>query len=144
MIVGGGVNGLSLAFHLAEYHGIRDVDLAIKLGEALGVEEDAVHAFDRAFRVGVVDGVVAAFVVGGVADDGVIDRGEVDADLVRPAGLEPDVDQARGGERLDHLVVRDRRPAAADDGEAPVVLRVPVDRGVDGAAVLCAARIRSR
>ena len=25
MIVGGGVNGLSLAFHLAEHHGIRDV-----------------------------------------------------------------------------------------------------------------------
>jgi glycine/D-amino acid oxidase-like deaminating enzyme len=25
VIVGGGVNGLSLAFHLAEYHGIRDV-----------------------------------------------------------------------------------------------------------------------
>ena len=25
VIVGGGVNGLSLAFHLAEYHGVRDV-----------------------------------------------------------------------------------------------------------------------
>ena len=50
--------------------------------------------------------------VGQVADARVPERGEVDPDLVGAPGLELDVDQARGRERLDDLVVGDRRAAA--------------------------------
>ena len=52
------------------------------------------------------DGFVAAFVVGFVADDGVIDRCEVDADLVRAAGLDLDVEQREFFEPLSHLPQR--------------------------------------
>ena len=57
------------------------------------MEEKAVEGANGVFDIDVVDGVVAAFVVGGVADDGVIYRGEVDADLMRPAGLDGDLEQ---------------------------------------------------
>ena len=49
-------------------------------GEAGGVEELALEA-------------QAGHAVDPVADDGQLDRGQVDADLVRPAGLEPDPEQ---------------------------------------------------
>ena len=76
--------------------------------------------------------------VGQVADAGVPDRGHVHPDLVRAAGLEVDIEQRRGPERLDRLVVGDARAAAGDHRELVVGARVPADRGVDGAA----ARIR--
>ena len=43
-------------------------------GEAFGVEEEAVEFVDLSLYIRVRDSVVAAFVVGGVADDRVIDR----------------------------------------------------------------------
>lgn len=72
-------------------------------GEALGVEEKAVELIDGAFDLDVSDGVVAAFVVGGVADDGVIDRCEVDADLVCAAGPDVDIEKSEFLEPFSYL-----------------------------------------
>ncbi len=58
----------------------------------------------------------------------------VHADLVGATGLEVDLEQARGGERLQRVVVGDARPTTSHDGPTRVVGRVPVDRRVDRAA----------
>ena len=50
---------------------------------------------------------VVGHAVDAVADDGQVDRGQVDADLVRPAGLEADVEQRVAAEQPLDLEVRD-------------------------------------
>ena len=105
-------------------------------GEALGVEEEAVHAVDGAFYLRVVDGVVAAFVVRGVADDGVIDRGEVDADLVRAAGFDVDVEEREFIEPLPNFPKAEGVAAVGGDSHLGAVPPVAGDRAVDGPFVL--------
>ena len=68
-----------------------------------------------------------------VADAGVPLRGHVDADLVRPSRLEVDLEQRRGTERLDGLVVRHRGLPVDDDRELPVGRRMATDGRVDRA-----------
>ena len=51
---------------------------------------------------------VALHAVDGVAGDGKLNRMEVDANLVRSAGLEPHGQKRVGGHQLDHLEVRNR------------------------------------
>ena len=95
--------------------------------EGLGVERLAV---ERGLGPGAVPGAVD-----GVADDGMADLGHVDADLVRPARLQPAGDE-RGDRRepLDDPVMRDRalplvRPARHAPAEvAPVGHEGEVDR----------------
>src|SRR4051794_5315391 len=71
--------------------------------QGLGVQRLAVEpGLGAGLRAGAVNG---------IADDRVPKLGEVDADLVRPAGLEPARNQTGdGAEVLDHAVVRDGRP----------------------------------
>ena len=55
---------------------------------------------------------VALHAVGRIPGDRKVDRGEVDADLVRPTGLEPDVEEGMLGKGLDDLEPGHRLAAA--------------------------------
>src|SRR3954470_10761845 len=70
--------------------------------------------------------------VGEVATARVMQRREVHPDLVGATRLEVDVEQAGVPERLDHLVVGDRRLGGLYDRELVVVTRVSPDGRVDG------------
>ena len=82
-------------------------------GEAPGVE----HLPRGAEGQGSVEGGGA---VDGVAGHRTADRGHVDADLVRPAGVDADARQRRGAEVLRDLVVRRRGLSAARDDRHPL------------------------
>ena len=69
--------------------------------------------------------------MGAIADERMADAGEVDADLVRAAGLEPAADDRRSGHRLDRRDVGDR--AAAIDRTIDRLRRDLTDR--DGAVL---------
>ena len=70
-----------------------------------------------------------------VAADRMADRREVRADLVGAAGLEPDAQQCRGGQPLDHLEAGDRRARAVAARRYHRAARaIAADRGVDRAA----------
>ena len=85
-----------------------------------GVEELAVEAELRAVAVDAV------------ADDRVADRRHVDADLVRPAGLERHAKERSLRERLDKLEVRHRIAGAVGvERLARRVAPVAADRGLD-------------
>src|SRR3954471_4212664 len=72
--------------------------------------------------------------IGGVARQGMTDRGEVGADLVGAAGLEADLDVALGGEQLEYLEVGARLArGGAGDGHAMALARGAADRRVDRA-----------
>ncbi len=124
--------------------------------EFFSVEEKAAHYADRVFNVDVCNGVVAAFVVGFVADDRVVDRREMDADLVRTAGLYLDVDEGEFFETLADLPEAECLPAVRGDGHfcavpavagdgavygAGIVARVPVDEGDVGFENLAEAKL---
>ena len=72
--------------------------------------------------------------VGGIADERMTERGEMHADLVRAAGLEPAAEQRRDAESLEHREVRARRLSRGDDGHRRAARRMPADRRVDGVA----------
>src|SRR5262249_39404392 len=75
-----------------------------------------------------------------VAEEGMSDRGEVDAGLVVAPGLEPAADQARDGRAvvaavaLEHLPTGDRRAPARAHRHLVAGAGVAADRLVDGAA----------
>ena len=69
----------------------------------LSVEEKSPHGFDCVADVNVGDGVVAAFVVDLVTDDRIIDITHVDADLVRAAGFDLDIEQCKFAVSLPHF-----------------------------------------
>src|SRR5438105_1687830 len=75
-----------------------------------------------------------------VAKEGMSDRGEVDADLVRAPALEPAGKQARNRRAvaaaiaLEHLPMRDRGAAAGAHRHLLARVRVAADRLVDAAA----------
>src|SRR5207253_10966601 len=70
-----------------------------------------------------------------VARNGEVDRGEVDADLVRSAGLEPDAEERMAGQELLELEVRHGRARRGGvQGVAKPVVPVASDRRVDRAA----------
>src|SRR2546429_5687047 len=75
-----------------------------------------------------------------IAEEGVPDGGEVDADLVGAPGLEAAGDQARHRRAVaaeiafEHLPVRYRRAAAGAHGHLLAPARVAADRLIDGAA----------
>lgn len=104
--------------------------------ELFCVEEEAVELFDGASDVGVGDGVVAAFVVGGVANDRVIDRSEMNAYLMCPAGLDLYLKERAFFESLADLPHRQCVAAVGGDGHFRAVPAVAGDRAVDRAAVL--------
>src|SRR5215472_7963423 len=62
------------------------------------------------------------------------DGGHVHPDLVRATRLKPDVEQTRSPERLQRVVVRNRRAPVGDDREPAVAGWVPANRRVYGAA----------
>src|SRR5581483_5492521 len=66
--------------------------------------------------------------VHGVARDGVPDRGEVDADLVRSSGADACLDQREPAQSLQDADVRRRVAARVRDGHPFAVARVPSDR----------------
>ena len=79
-----------------------------------------------------VEAELRAMAVDPVADDRVADRRHVDADLVRPAGLEGHVKERPSGERLDELEVRDGVAGTlAIERLAGRVAPVAADRGLD-------------
>src|SRR5262245_55879386 len=75
-----------------------------------------------------------------IAEEGVPDGGEVDADLMRATGLEPAGDEARHGRAVapeipfEHLPMRHCRAAAGARGHLLAHARMPGDRLIDGAA----------
>src|SRR5215213_5484063 len=70
--------------------------------EPLGVEELAAEGTDAGAQGGVGESLVAAAAVGLVADDRVLDPREVDAYLVRAAGLDLHVEEREAREVLPH------------------------------------------
>ena len=68
-----------------------------------------------------------------VAGDRMADRVEVDADLVRPAGDEVELEQRPAREPLADAVAGHRRPAVGHDRHPRAVLRVAPDRRLDPA-----------
>ncbi len=91
-------------------------------GEAVGVQELALEA------------VAIGAAVGDVAGQGVADRGEVGADLVRAAGLQARLQVALLAQQLQHREVRARLARGGAGDRHPVALaRGAADRGVDRA-----------
>src|SRR5689334_18211888 len=74
-----------------------------------------------------------ALSVSRIADQGMTERVEVDADLVGAAGLETTAHQRRIREALEHFVVGDRGAAARHHRHASALYRVTSDRSVDAA-----------
>jgi hypothetical protein len=67
-----------------------------------------------------------------VAGDGQVDRGKVDADLVRPARLEANVEQRVAREQLRQLELRDRLPRDLGVERVPQrIAAVAADRRLD-------------
>ena len=58
-----------------------------------GVQKKAVQILDRFSYFHVSDRVVAPFVINFVADDRMIQKGEMNADLMRSAGFDFDIEQ---------------------------------------------------
>ena len=69
-----------------------------------------------------------------ITDDGMPRMREVQANLMRTAGLEPNGAQRMRAESLEHPIMRDRRAAVLADRHARSVAPVPADRYVDRAA----------
>ena len=82
----------------------------------------------------------AALSVRGIADERMAERGEMHADLMRAARLEPAREQRRDAEALDDFVVRARRLAGRDDRHRRAPRRMAADRRIDGAAARDVAR----
>src|SRR3954470_18274202 len=82
-----------------------------------------------------IEAEVAALSVQGIARDGQVDRAEVDADLVRPPGLEPHTEERVARQELDHLEVRHRLARRRRVERMPRrVVTVAADRRIDRAA----------
>ena len=78
--------------------------------------------------------------VRGIADERMAERGEMHADLVRAAGLEPAAQQRRVAEALEDVDVRARRLARGDDRHRRALGRMAADRRVDRVAAREVAR----
>jgi len=107
--------------------------------ELFGVKEKAVEFLDRLFYFLICDGVVAAFVVGPVADDRVIDRSEMDADLMCSSGLYFNIDEGELFEPLSNLPHRQRMSPVGRNGHLRTMPAVARDRAVDRSQVLAGA-----
>src|SRR5215216_4890358 len=112
--------------------------------EAFGVQELAAQSTDARAQGGVWERLVAAAAVGLVADDRVLDPGEVDAYLVRAAGLDLHVEQREAREALPHAPEREGRAAAAHDGHARPVARVARERLFDPPPLLARHAVGER
>src|SRR5919197_5423121 len=71
----------------------------------------------------------------GVRGDGMADRVEVNADLVRPTRDEIELEERPTGKPLADPVAGDRRPAVRHDRHARPVARVSTNRRLDAARV---------
>src|SRR5690606_2913782 len=69
-----------------------------------------------------------------ITDERRADARHVHANLMRPAGLERDVDVRVRTKALANRIARDGRPAALDDRHFQPVSRMPADRRIDRAA----------
>jgi hypothetical protein len=73
--------------------------------------------------------------VEGVGDDRVADRGQMDADLVRAAGLREGPNQAVLAQSLDHFIASSRHSPLRPNRHLLALHRVPSDRLIDDAAL---------
>src|SRR5438034_8043888 len=73
----------------------------------------------------------AAPAVIGIAGDRVAERGEVDADLVSPPGVEVTAHECISTFSLDDLVASAGEAAALDDGHPLALPRIPADRSFE-------------
>src|SRR5215207_4537193 len=112
--------------------------------EPLGVEELAAEGGDARAQRRVGERLVAAAAVGLVADDRVLEPGEVDAYLVRAAGLDLHVEEREAREALPHAPEREGRAPAAHDGHPRAVARVAGERLFDLPALLARHPVRER
>src|ERR1019366_9775886 len=71
--------------------------------------------------------------VDGIARDGVPEGGQVDPDLVGPAGDEVDLEERPAPKALANPVARDGRPPVRDDGHPGPLARIASDRRLDPA-----------
>ena len=101
-----------------------------------GVQKKPAKRIDGIADIGIGDGVVAALVVDLVADDRVIDIAHVDADLVRAAGFDLDVEQREFFKSLSHFPEREGTAAVGGDLHPQAVVLVAADRRLDLAGIL--------
>src|ERR1700674_6017858 len=71
----------------------------------------------------------------GVARDGMTQRRQVHANLVRPAGFEITAQECMPAPSLDHLITRTSEAAASDHRHSQPVLRMPANRSLELARV---------
>ena len=109
-----------------------------------GVQKEPVELLHGLADLRVCDSVVAAFVVGGVSDDRMIDRGEMDSDLMRAAGFDVDLEQRELLKTLSYFPKRQRVSPVRRDGHLCPVPSVAGDRPVDRAGVLSRASVDKR
>src|SRR5688500_3239417 len=95
------------------------------------MQKKSVDRLDRSFYVVIGDGVIAAFVIGPVTDDRVIDRRKVHADLVSTASLDLDIEQSEFFETLAHLPQRQCVTAIGRDRHFCPMPSVAGHRSVD-------------
>ena len=100
------------------------------------MKEEAVECLDRSLCVGISDRVVAALIVRFIAHDRVIDRREMNSDLMRPTGLDVDIEKSKFLETLTHFPDRQRDSTASRDCHLGPMPAIASDRPVDSAAVV--------
>ncbi len=78
-------------------------------------------------------GLEAIFAIEGIADQGVADTLQMNANLVRPSGRDLKLEQAHSLSRRPALPPGERRTAVASDGHLFATFRVSTDGGINGA-----------
>src|SRR4051794_15638605 len=99
--------------------------------QAFGVEEKTAEIRYRIPDVDISDGIIAAFVVDRVADDGVINVCQMDADLMCAAGFDIQVKQAGSFEPLLYRPKAKSVTASLRDAHFYAVMFVTCDGSID-------------
>src|SRR5436190_20856516 len=99
--------------------------------QSLRVKEKTAEVSDRFANVEIGYVLVAAFVVSWIADDRMIDIGKVEADLMRAAGFDLDIEDRKFCVSFLHFPKRECRAAVRGDLHPLAVVRVAGERRVD-------------
>ena len=104
--------------------------------EMCRMQEEAAEVFDSLLNLHIRDRIVAAFVINRIADDWMIDRGEVYADLVGASCLDIDIEERKLFKSLADLPKRESLPAVRSDGHLRAMPAVARDGPIDRAGIL--------
>src|SRR5688572_32010634 len=81
--------------------------------ELFSVQKVTPEIANASAQLHVLNGVVASAAVGFIADDGMFEPREMNANLVRASGLELDVEERETVETLPHAIKRERAASTA-------------------------------